>query len=211
MAYINIKFQTDQTGANLNVCSTQSQIFNFSLTDTYNVTDADIVLKTGSGTTGSITASIHNQANGGGSVVASSTVLAANITQSYTTIVFSFSNVLLSPNTAYSLVISSSTSCSGSNPYSMKGGNFQIYNSDTNTLLGVGYNISSSVLSNSTFSANAIVVTPTPTATPAPTSTSTPTPTSTASPEPKPFTVKLSINKIGYKDNQHVIKVVNGV
>lgn len=150
MAYTNIKFQTDQTGANTNVCSTQSQIFNFSLANTYNLTQADITLKKGSGTTASITVSIYNAANGGGSVVASSTVLAANITQSYASILFSFNNIVLSPNIGYSLVISSSTSCIGSNPYSMKSGNFQVLNADTGGQLNTGYGVSASVAGNCT-------------------------------------------------------------
>lgn len=157
MSYTNIKFQTDQTGANKNVCSGTSEIFNFSITDTYNVSEADIVIKKGSGTTDSIIASIHNQPNGGGSVVGSATVLANNITQSYTSIIFSFSGVILSPGNSYSLVISSSTSCSGNDPYSLKSGNFQVYNADTNTLLNTGYGISSTVLCATTLSSSATV------------------------------------------------------
>lgn len=192
MAYTDIQFQTDQSGANINICSTQSQIFNFSLTNTYNAKEADIVLKKGSGTTASVIATIYNQPNGGGSVVASSTVLAANVSQSYASVVFTF-NTILSPNVPYSLVISSSSSCSGNSPYSMKGGNFQVYNADTNNILNTGYGISSNINSASTFTANLSVSTPEP------------------PPTPQPFTVKLYINKIGYKNNQPVVQVINGV
>lgn len=215
MAYINIKFQTDQTGANSNVCSGASIVFNFSLTDTYNLTTADISLKKGSGTTQSITASVYNQANGGGSVVASATVLAANITQSYSSIIFDFNNVLLSAGTSYSLVLSSTTSCSGSSPYSMKSGNFQVLNSDTNTILNTGYGISANILSDSTASASANVIppSPTPTNTATNTPTNTPTNTSTNTPTNTPTnqnitptpTPTIPINKI--RRNANAVKL----
>lgn len=177
MANINIKFQTDQTGANSNVCSGSNILFNFSLTDTYNLVSADISLKKGSATTASIVATVYDGANGTGNVVASSTILAANVTQSYASIIFPFSNITLSPNVSYSLVLSSTTSCSGSSPYSMKSGNFQVLNSDTGTILNTGYGISASIFSVVSITANSTLsITPTPTAT----STVTPTPTITA-------------------------------
>lgn len=152
---INIKFQTDQSGANNNVCSGSDIIFNFSITDTYNVVGAYISLKKSSGTTASISALIYNASNGGGSLVASSTVLASSITQSYDIIPFLFSNITLSTGSSYSLVLRSTTSCVGSNPYSMKSGNFEILNSDTNTIINTGYGVSSNLNSLCSFTSSA--------------------------------------------------------
>lgn len=146
MAYTNIKFQTDQSGANSNVCSGTSQIFNFSLADTYKLVGAYISLKKGSSTTASISIDIHSGANGTGTIVASSAIAASSITQSYTDTGFLFNNIILSPNIPYSLVISSSTSCSGSSPYSMKSGNFQVLNYDTGGQLSTGYGVSANIL-----------------------------------------------------------------
>lgn len=145
---MGIKFQTDQSGANNNVCSGSSQIFNFSLARSATIDSADFVIKKGSGTTASIVVSIHNAVNGGGSVVESVTVLASNITQLFTTIAFIFSgNTTLTAGTSYSLVVSSTTSCVGSSPYSMKSGNFQV--TDSGIILNTGYGIASDI-SNST-------------------------------------------------------------
>jgi hypothetical protein len=158
MSYINIKFQTDQSGANNNVCSGTSQVFNFSLTDTHNVSYADISLKKGSGTTSDIVCSIYDAPNGGGSLVSSVTVLAANVTQTFESTLFTFTNTTLSPGIPYSLVISSSTSCVGSNPYSMKSGNFQVLNSDTGGLLNTGYGISANITTLCSLSANSSII-----------------------------------------------------
>lgn len=142
---MGVTFQTDQTGANSNVCSTTSQAFNFSLAQSAIVDSASFVIKKGSGTTASIVASIYNAANGGGSLVESVTVLASSISQTFETITFTFSgNITLDAGISYSLVVSSSTSCSGSSPYSMKSGNFQVLNG--NTVINTGYGVSADIL-----------------------------------------------------------------
>lgn len=141
---MGIKFQTDQSGANNNVCSGTSQIFNFSLARSAIISEADFVIKKGSGTTASIVIGIYDAPNGGGSLVESVTVLASNVTQLFTTISFIFSgNTTLSAGTSYSLVVSSTTSCVGNSPYSMKSGNFQII--DNGTIINTGYGIASDI------------------------------------------------------------------
>lgn len=148
---MSIKLQTDQSGANNNICTGTSATFNFSLASNNTLDQADFVIKKGSGTTASIVVTIYNQPNGGGSVVSSSTVLAANVTQSFSTIVFAFSSVSLTAGTSYSAVLSSSTSCSGNNPYSFKSGNFQIIDSGGG-VINTGYGIDANVNSASSLS-----------------------------------------------------------
>jgi hypothetical protein len=207
MSYPNIKFQTDQSGANKNICFGTGVIFNFSLTTQSNLVSADIVIKKGSSTSDNISVSIYDQSNGGGNLVALCSVDASSITQSYETIIFQFNNVLLFPNISYSLVLSSTTSCTGSDPYSMKSGNFQVLNSETGLLLNTGYGISSNVSSVSTLSSNLNVVgpTPTPTSTNAlptsPTSTPTPTPSNTSNFDKQPnIGNKRAILRLGVKN-----------
>lgn len=151
---MGIKVQTDQTGANQNVCSGTSLTFNFSLSTNYTLDNADFVIKKGSGTTASIVATVYDQKNGAGNVVATVSILAASVTQSFTTIIFNF-NTNLSADVSYSLVVSSTSSCVGSAPYSMKSGNFQVLDSDTNTVINTGYGISTNTNSISTVTANA--------------------------------------------------------
>lgn len=202
MPYPNIKFQTDQTGANQNVCSGSSITFNFSLTNISNLVEANIVLKKGSSTVENIVVSVYDQQNGGGSLVASVEIPANDITQSYTPTAFNFNNVILSPDISYSLVLSSASSCSGSSPYSMKSGNFQVLNSDTNILLNTGYGVSASVFGIGTFLADATVMlpSPTPTATPTMTPATTPTPTPTISATPNiTQTLRVGIKNVKFK------------
>lgn len=149
-----ISFQTDQSGANINICSTSSHIFNFSLASNNTLTQATFVTKKGSGTTANIVVSVYDQPNGGGNLVSSSTVLASSISQSFASVVFSFADISLNSGTSYSLVISSSTSCSGNSPYSFKAGNFQVIDSG-GTIINTGYGISSTINSISTITSTA--------------------------------------------------------
>lgn len=143
---MGIKFQTDQSGANNNVCSTTSQIFNFSLARSNTLEVADFVIKKGSSTTASIVVAVYDQPNGLGNIVESVTVLASNITQTFATIVFTFAgSTTLSAGTSYSLKVSSTTSCSGSSPYSIKAGNFQVIDTTTNNIINTGYGIGADI------------------------------------------------------------------
>lgn len=152
---MSIKFQTDQTGANNNVCSSTSQIFNFSLSTSNTVSSATFDIKKGSGTTASITVSIYNQPNGSGSVVESVTVLASSITQTFAPIAFNFTgSTTLSADTSYSLVVSSTTSCTGNNPYSMKSGNFQLIDTGSGSVINTGYGISCGILCDATITSS---------------------------------------------------------
>lgn len=152
---MGIKFQTDQSGANNNVCTTTSQTFNFSLARSAILDSASFSLKKGSGTTASIVVAIHDQPNGGGSIVESVTVLATNITQVFSDIVFTFSgNTTLNAGTSYSLVVSSSTSCTGNNPYSIKVGNFQVLDSGGG-IINTGYGIGATTVCDTTITSSA--------------------------------------------------------
>lgn len=148
---MGIKFQTDQSGANNNICTTASEIFNFSLARSAVLDSASFSIKKGSGTTATIVVAVYDQPNGAGSVVESISVAAANITQTFSNIVFTFSgNTTLNAGTSYSLKVSSTTSCSGSNPYSIKVGNFQVLDTTSGGIINTGYGISSDILNAST-------------------------------------------------------------
>lgn len=150
-----IIFQTDQSGANTNICATAAAstvTFNFSVSSGYDVYSANIVMKKASGTVDPVVVTIYNQPNGGGSSVGSSTVLASAVTQSFATVTFLFSGVTLAANTSYSLVLSSTTGCSGSFPYSFKAGNFQVLDKTTSTVINTGYGIASALTSVATMS-----------------------------------------------------------
>lgn len=139
-----IIFQTDQSGANQNICSTavaSTVTFNFSLISDYQAYSANIVMKKGSGTTLPVTVTVYDQPNGGGSSLGSASVLASAVTQSFSPIEFVFSSLNLTSGVAYSLVISSAESCSGSSPYSFKSGNFQIVDRVTGGVINTGYGI----------------------------------------------------------------------
>lgn len=151
-----IYFATDQSGANTEVCTTSSSIFNFSASAAHTVAYASLVVKKGSSTTVGITAALYDAANGGGSVVASVTVTAANVSQTYTATTFTFpANTTLTANQTYSLKISSTTACGGSAAYFFKAGNFQIYNNDTSALVSVGYGIAGDATTQATATADA--------------------------------------------------------
>lgn len=153
----SIIFTTDQSGANQNICSTavaSTVTFNFSLSSNYDAYSANITMKKASGTTAPVVVTIYNQPNGGGSSVGSSTVLAANITQSFAPIEFLFSSLSLTAGTSYSLVLSSTTSCSGSNPYSFKSGNFQVTDKVTGAVINTGYGIASAMTSVATLTSS---------------------------------------------------------
>lgn len=150
-----IVFQTDQSGANTNICSTvvaSTVTFNFSVSSNYDAYSANIVMKKASSTVDPVTVTIYNQPNGGGSAVGSSTVLASAVTQSFATITFLFSSLTLVAGTSYSLVLSSTTGCSGSLPYSFKAGNFQVLDKTTLTVINTGYGIASALTSVATLS-----------------------------------------------------------
>lgn len=152
-----IIFQTDQTGANQNICATavaSTVTFNFSLSGNYTAYSANITIKKASGTTDPVEAKIYSQPNGGGSVVASSSVLASAVTQSFSSIEFLFLNANLTANTSYSLVLSSITSCSGNSPYSFKSGNFQIIDKSTGSVINTGYAIVSNIYAQATLAAS---------------------------------------------------------
>lgn len=143
---MSISFKTDQSGANSNVCSTSSHTFNFSVSTNSTVTTGVFAMKSGSGSTGSVTAAIYNQPNGAGSVVASVAVLVANIPQTFSDITFTFpANTNLTAGTSYSLKISSDTSCTGNAPYSFKPGNFQVIDDTTNAVINTGYGVSAAI------------------------------------------------------------------
>lgn len=143
---MGIKFQTDQSGANNNVCSTTSQIFNFSLARSNTLEAADFSIKKGSGTTASIIVTVYDQPNGAGNVVESVTVLASNVTQTFSTIVFTFAGTTtLNAGTSYSLKVSSTTSCVGNSPYSIKVGNFQVIDTTSGGVINTGYGIGANI------------------------------------------------------------------
>lgn len=147
MAIINVKFTTDQSGQATNVCSGTDVKFNFSLnntTDTYNLAGAYIETSRGNGNTSTdISAILYSGPNGTGSQLAISTVSYSTISAAgYAVVPFLFTGVTLSPATSYSLVIRSSVSCNGSNPYSIKYKTFTVLNADTNNTLNTGYGIS---------------------------------------------------------------------
>lgn len=154
-----IYFTTDQSGANTEVCTTASSAFNFSAASDHTAAYASLVVKRGSGTTAGLTVAIYNGANASGSVVATVTVPAASISQTYGAVQFDFpANTVLAANQTYSLKVSSTTSCGGSNAYFFKAGNFQIYNNATAALLSVGYGIGSTVVAAPAASAHATLV-----------------------------------------------------
>lgn len=156
---MGIKFQTDQSGANNNVCSSTSQIFNFSLARSSILDSASFSIKKGSGTTETIVVEVYNQSNGSGNIVESVSVLAANVTQTFSNILFTFSgNTTLNAGTSYSLKISSSTSCSGSSPYSIKSGNFQVLDTTTNSVLNTGYGVAADLFCDSIVSSQSNVL-----------------------------------------------------
>jgi len=151
-----IIFQTDQTGANQNICSTavaSTVTFNFALSANYTAYAASITIKKASATVDPVVATIYSQPNGGGSVVSSSSVAASAVTQSFAPIEFLFTNAALTAGNSYSLVLSSTSSCSGSTPYSFKSGNFQIVDRITSAVINTGYAIISSMSANTTLTA----------------------------------------------------------
>lgn len=151
----DISFQTDQSGANSEICSTASSTFNFSVSSAYTATYASFVMKRGSGSTGSVTVAIYNGANASGSVVASVSTAAAAFSQTYTTMTFTFpANTNLTANATYSLKISSATACGGSNAYFIKAGSFQVLSSAA-TVLSVGYGLSAPIAGQTTLSGSA--------------------------------------------------------
>lgn len=139
---MSISFKTDQSGAQAQICSGTSSTFNFSVATNSVVTTGVFSMKRGSGSTGSVTAAIHNQPNGGGSVVASVSVPAASISQTFGDITFTFpANTQLTGGTSYSLVLSSATGCGGSSAYGFKPGSFQVFDDTTNAVINVGYGV----------------------------------------------------------------------
>lgn len=152
---MGIQFQTDQSGANNNVCTTTSQTFNFSLARSNTLESASFSIKKGSSTTAAIIVTVYDQPNGTGNTVESISVAAANVTQTFSNILFTFTgNTTLNAGTSYSLKVSSSTSCSGSSPYSIKVGNFQVIDTTTNNIINTGYGIGADLLSNSSLTAS---------------------------------------------------------
>lgn len=152
-----IVFQTDQSGANQNICSTavaSTVTFNFSVSANYEAYSANITMKKASGTTDPVTITIYDQPNGGGAAVGSSTVLASAVTQSFEPIEFLFSGLTLTAGTSYSLRLSSPSSCAGSSPYSFKSGNFQVTDRLTSAVINTGYAIASNITSVATATAS---------------------------------------------------------
>lgn len=153
---MSISFKTDQSGANSNVCTTQSHTFNFSVSNSTNVTTAVFSLKSGSGSTDSVTVAIYDQPAGAGSVVASVSVGVASIPQTFTAVTFTFpANTNLTAGTSYSLKVSSGTSCSGNAPYSFKPGNFQVIDDTTNAVVNTGYGVSAAITATASVSETA--------------------------------------------------------
>lgn len=142
-----ISFKTDQSGAAANICTTSSSVFNFSVSSNSTVNTGVFAMKRGSGSTGSVTATIYNQPGGVGSVVASTSVLAASISQTFADVIFTFpADTNITAGTSYSIKISSDTSCTGNAPYSFKPGNFQVIDDATNTVVNTGYGIAVDML-----------------------------------------------------------------
>lgn len=153
---MGIHFKTDQSGANNNICVTESLTFNFSLANNAILDYASFSIKKGSGTTASIIARVYDQANGAGNIVESVTVLAANVAQTFGDIIFTFSgNTTLTAGTSYSLKVTSSTLCTGNNPYSMKSGNFQVIDTTSGGVINTGYGIGANLVNNATMLATA--------------------------------------------------------
>lgn len=153
---MSISFKTDQSGAQAQICSGTSSTFNFSVAANSVVTTGVFAMKRGSSSTGSVTAAIHNQPNGGGSVVASVSVSAASISQTFGDITFTFpANTQLTGGTSYSLVLSSATSCGGSSAYGFKPGSFQVFDDTTNTVINTGYGVDAAIAAVATVSESA--------------------------------------------------------
>lgn len=153
---MSISFKTDQSGAQAQICSGTSSTFNFSVAANSTVTTGVFSMKRGSTSTGSVTAAIHNQPNGGGTVVASVAIPAASFSQTFTDMTFTFpANTQLTSGTAYSLVISSATSCGGSAAYAFKPGSFQVIDDTTNTVINTGYGVDAAMAVVATVAATA--------------------------------------------------------
>lgn len=151
---MSISFKTDQSGAQAQICSGTSSVFNFSVATSSTVTTGVFAMKRGSASTGSVTAAIYNQPNGLGDVVASVSIPAASFSQTFGDITFTFpANTQLTAQTSYSLKISSATTCGGSDAYAFKPGSFQVIDNNTNTVVNTGYGVSADIFSAATVAA----------------------------------------------------------
>lgn len=150
----NIVLKTDQTGANDPIYSGYPRIFNFSTTKNYNVASGIFSMKKGSTSTDGVTATIYNSFNGSGTAIASVFIATDTFNQTYTDMLFDFSNYSLSDGD-YSMVLSSNTGSGGSSNYFIKSGNFQIFDQETNQIIITGIGLLSTITSTATLTANA--------------------------------------------------------
>ncbi|MDX2035043.1 MAG: PEP-CTERM sorting domain-containing protein [Isosphaeraceae bacterium] len=121
-------FSTDQTGANTQIDIDHTTIYNFYVLPGQSVTGilGDFTIKRGSKTTEPITFSLWSGVDGLGTRLASISLAASSVSQSYESRIFDLDplGAPLGPG-SYSVQLSSMTGDQGSRQYFFKGGRFQ--------------------------------------------------------------------------------------
>lgn len=168
-AFGAVLISIDITGANDPVDSGSSRTWNFSVTQSFEVSRSVFSVKRGSQTNQPIVFSLYDALGGTGNLLRSYTLAAASEDTSYDPpTVFDFANITLTPGN-YSATLTSSTGTNGAFQYFLKNGAIKLYNDngapiptmDTTTALSSSfYNTDGNTTGTSTTTSSPVIPEP---------------------------------------------------